>query len=152
MARLAHIDERELAEIIRPAGFYNVKSKRLKAFISDFHRRFDGAVEGTAAMTTASLRHYLLAINGIGPETADSMLLYALGRPIFVVDAYTRRFLGNHHLYEGNYDYHEVQKFFMDNLPEDTYIFNEFHALIVRLCQEHCKKNPDCPACPLTGI
>jgi endonuclease III related protein len=152
MARLAQIDESELAEIIRPAGFYNVKSRRLKAFIADFSRRFDGAVEGAATMSTPALRDYLLSINGIGPETADSILLYALDRPIFVVDAYTRRLLGNHHLYEGSHDYHEVQRFFMDNLAEDTYIFNEFHALIVRLCQQHCKTKPVCAACPLSGI
>jgi endonuclease III related protein len=148
MARLAQIDERELAEIIRPAGFYNVKSRRLKALIAGFRRIFDGA----AAMTTLALRDSLLAVNGVGPETADSILLYALDRPVFVVDAYTRRFLGNHGLYHGNYDYHEVQKFFMDNLPEDTYVFNEFHALVVCLCQRHCKKKPDCPSCPLIGI
>ena len=90
-------------------------------------------------------------LNGIGPETADSILLYALDRPVFVVDAYTKRFLKRHGLYDGDYGYHDVQKFFMDNLPRDVYIFNEFHALIVRLCQEHCKKRPDCSLCPVAG-
>ena len=91
----------------------------------------------------------MLSVKGVGPETADSILLYALDRPVFVVDAYTKRFLKNHGLYDGSDDYHEVQRFFMDNLPQDTYIFNEFHALLVCLCQRHCKKRPDCPACPL---
>ena len=152
MTRLAEIDEGELAQIIRPAGFYNIKSRRLKTFITDFHRRFNGTIEGTAAVTTPELRNYLLAINGIGPETADSILLYALERPVFVVDAYTRRFLKNHGLHDGSCDYHEIQRFFMDNLAEDTYIFNEFHALIVRLCQDRCRKKPDCSSCPLVGI
>jgi endonuclease-3 related protein len=152
MARLAGIDEGELGEIIRPVGFYNVKSKRLKAFITDFHHRFERILEDTATINTPDLRNYLLAISGIGPETADSILLYALERPIFVVDAYTQRFLANHGLYNGHDDYHEVQRFFMENLPADTYLFNEFHALIVRLCQQHCKKRPDCTTCPLAGI
>jgi endonuclease-3 related protein len=149
MGVLSEVEEERLAEIIRPAGFYRVKSKRLKAFITSFHRRFDGLVENASATTTGDLRGFLLAINGVGPETADSILLYALDRPVFVVDAYTKRFLRNHGLYEGDDDYHDVQKFFMDNLPEDRYIFNEFHALIIRLCQQYCKKNPDCSPCPL---
>ena len=152
LTRLAEIDERELADIIRSAGFYNVKSRRLKAFIVDFHGRFNGTIEGTAAMTTRALRNYLLNISGIGPETADSILLYALERPLFVVDAYTKRFLKNHRILVGGGDYHEVQRFFVDNLPENIYIFNEFHALIVRLCQQHCKKKPDCTRCPLAGF
>jgi endonuclease-3 related protein len=151
MRVLSEIEGDALAEIIRPAGFYRVKSRRLKALITDFHRHFDGLIENTSATPTADLRNLLLAINGVGPETADSILLYALDRPVFVVDAYTKRFLKNHGLYDGNDDYHDVQKFFMDNLPEDRYIFNEFHALIVRLCQQHCKKGPDCSPCPLAG-
>jgi endonuclease-3 related protein len=151
MEVLFRIGEEDLAEIIRPAGFYRIKSRRLKAFIADFQERFDGLIEHTAAVPTGELRDYLLAVNGIGPETADSILLYALDRPVFVVDAYTKRFLKHHGLYDGDYEYHHIQKFFMDNLPRDTYIFNEFHALIVRLCQEHCKKRPDCSLCPVSG-
>ncbi len=149
MRALAELEEEVLAEIIRPAGFYRLKSKRLKAFIDGFHSRFDGIVENARGRETQELRNYLLSINGIGPETADSILLYALDYPVFVVDAYTKRFLKNHGLYEGDYDYHKVQDFFMAHLPHDTYIFNEFHALIVCLCQRYCKKTPDCSACPL---
>lgn len=151
MAVLSRMGEEALAEIIRPAGFYRIKARRLKAFIDDFQERFGGLVENTAAVPTGTLRNCLLAVNGIGPETADSILLYALDRPVFVVDAYTKRFLKRHGLYDGDYGYHDVQKFFMDNLPRDVYIFNEFHALIVRLCQEHCKKRPDCSLCPVGG-
>jgi endonuclease III related protein len=152
IARLAEVGESELARIIRPAGYYNVKSRRLKALISNFHRRFEGSIENAAALTTAELRAYLLSLNGIGPETADSILLYALERPVFVVDAYTRRFLRNHGLADHTGDYHDIQKLFTDNLPGDLYLFNEYHALIVRLAQEHCKKRPDCPTCPLVGM
>ncbi len=146
---LVAIGEEELSEIIRPAGFFRVKSRRLKALVTDFHARYGGRVENTAAYSTRELREHLLAVHGVGRETADSILLYALGRPIFVVDAYTKRFLKGHGLYYGAYEYDDVQRFFMDNLPGDTYIFNEFHALIVLLCQRHCKKRPDCSACPI---
>ena len=96
-----------------------------------------------------NIREKLLEINGIGKETADSIILYALDKPIFVIDAYTKRFLKNHRLYEGDDDYDTVQSFFMKNLPEDVYLFNEFHALIVCLCQNFCKKVPLCNKCPL---
>ena len=96
-----------------------------------------------------NLRDKLLEINGIGRETADSIILYALNKPIFVVDVYTKRFLKNHRLYDGESDYDTVQRFFMKNLPNDTYLFNEFHALIVYLCQNFCKKVPLCSRCPL---
>ena len=144
------IEEDRLADVIRPAGFYRVKSKRLKALITDVHDRYGSSIEHMQQAPTRQLRDQLLSVKGVGPETADSILLYALNRPVFVVDAYTKRFLKNHGLYDGDGDYHDVQKFFMDNLPRDTYIFNEFHALLVCLCQRHCKKRPDCPACPLT--
>ena len=151
MDALHLIEEDRLAEVIRPAGFYRVKSKRLKALIADVHARYGASIEHMRQAPTRQLRDWLLSVKGVGPETADSILLYALDRPVFVVDAYTKRFLKNHGLYDGGGDYHEVQKFFMDNLPQDTYIFNEFHALLVCLCQRHCKKKPDCPACPLMG-
>ncbi len=148
MDALHAIGEEELAEVIRPAGFYRLKSKRLKALITDFHARYGGYIENTRNETTAVLRERLLAVNGIGPETADSILLYALDRPVFVVDAYAVRFLAGHGLYEGK-DYDDVQRFFMKNLPEDVHLFNEYHALIVCLGQRHCKKKPECAGCPL---
>jgi endonuclease III related protein len=152
MGRLVEIDEGDLAQIIRPAGYYNVKAKRLKALVSGFHERFGNALEGAAEVDTRELRAYLLSLNGIGPETADSILLYALERPAFVVDAYTKRFLGNHGLADRNLEYHDVQRFFTDNLPEDLHLFNEYHALIVCLAQRHCKKKPECAVCPLAGM
>ncbi len=146
---LTEIDEAALAGIIRSAGFYRLKSRRLKQLIAYFHRRYDNRLENTAGVPTGTLRAELLAVNGIGPETADSILLYALERPVFVVDAYTKRLLRNHRLYDGDDGYHDVQAFFTENLPEDISLFNEFHALIVRLCQEHCRKKPLCDTCPL---
>ncbi len=149
MDALDLIEKDRLADVIRPAGFYHVKSRRLKALITDVHARYGGSIEQMQLTATGELRDRLLSVKGVGPETADSILLYALDRPVFVVDAYTRRFLKNHGLYDGGGDYHDVQRFFMDNLPLDTYIFNEFHALLVCLCQRNCKKRPDCRTCPL---
>jgi endonuclease III related protein len=149
MGRLQDIDVQRLSEVIRPAGFFNIKSRRLKNFVEVMCSRFGGRIESLSAVATNELRSILLDIKGIGPETADSILLYALERPVFVVDAYTKRFLKNHRLYDGNDDYHSIQEYFMKNLPSETYLFNEFHALIVRLAQVYCRKVPLCSSCPL---
>jgi endonuclease III related protein len=143
------ISVEKLGEIIRPAGFFNIKSGRLKALIGVLHDSFKEDIENLSPVATDELRTLFLSIDGIGYETADSILLYALHRPVFVVDAYTKRFLGNHDLYNGNSGYHDIQGFFMEHLPPDTYLFNEFHALIVYLCQHYCKKVPLCDTCPL---
>lgn len=143
------ITKDQLGEIIKPSGFYNLKSSRLKLFINVLHENFNKSIDNLKYYDTNDLRNLLLGINGIGPETADSILLYALNRPVFVVDAYTKRFLKNHRLYDGNGEYDDVQQFFMTNLPHDTNLFNEFHALIVCLCQNYCKKMPECIICPL---
>jgi endonuclease-3 related protein len=143
------ITKDQLGEIIKPSGFYNQKSSRLKLFINVLHEKFNKSIYNLKYYDTNDLRNLLLGISGIGPETADSILLYALNRPVFVVDAYTKRFLKNHRLYDGNEKYDDVQQFFMTNLPHDTYLFNEFHALIVCLCQNYCKNVPECIMCPL---
>ena len=147
--RLKAIDPVRLSEIIRPAGFYRIKAVRLKAFIDFLWDEYGGSIESMRHAETEALRGQLLAVGGIGPETADSILLYAAGKPIFVVDAYTFRFLRNHGLYTRALTYDEVQSFFMKHLPFDVYLFNEFHALIVLLCQRFCKKKPLCELCPL---
>ena len=147
--RLYRIDTERLSEVIRPSGFFNIKSKRLKNIINVIYNEYNASIENILNIRTDILRNLLLGINGIGPETADSILLYALNKPVFVVDAYTKRFLKNHKLHNGGDDYHEIQKFFMDNLKSDVYVFNEFHALIVCLCQIHCRKVPICSGCPL---
>lgn len=149
--RLYEINPEKLSEIIRPSGFFNIKSKRLKNIINVIYNKHNATIENIETIETYTLRNLLLSINGIGPETADSILLYALNKPVFVVDAYTKRFLKNHNLYNGDGDYHDIQKFFMDNLQSDVCLFNEFHALIVCLCQIHCRKVPICSGCPLEG-
>lgn len=143
------MDYDRLCEIIRPSGFYNIKTKRLKNIIHVIYNKYGGSIENMADIHTDKLRGLLLDINGIGFETADSILLYAFNKPVFVVDAYTKRFLRHHKLYDADGDYHAVQRFFMENLPSDAYLFNEFHALIVYLCQVNCRKQPICQGCPL---
>jgi endonuclease III related protein len=106
-------------------------------------------VEKMKSADTRDLRKRLLAIPGVGAETADSILLYALDKPVFVVDAYTKRVLQNHRIYEGIGDYDAIQAFFTHHLPRDLYLYNEFHALIVRLAQQFCKGQPVCRGCPL---
>lgn len=147
---LQSISNKDLEEIIKPSGFYKQKSARIKNLINILHDIYDESIDNLSLFDTYYLRNLLLDMNGIGPETADSILLYALNRPIFVVDAYTKRFIKNHQLYDGNDKYDDIQQYFMANLPLDTYLYNEFHALIVCLCQTYCKKIPDCRLCPLS--
>lgn len=147
---LCRLTDAKLAKIIRPAGYYNVKSKRLKNFIRFFIERYQGKISRMALECPASLRDSLLRINGIGPETADSVLLYALKKPVFVVDAYTKRFLLRHKLIKEDAGYEEIQGFFTRGLRKDVELFNEYHALLVKLGKEFClKKNPKCSICPV---
>jgi len=139
----------ELAERIRPVGYYNVKAKRLKNLIEFIVDRYDGDLDGLLREETGVLREGLLSIKGIGPETADSILLYAAGRPIFVIDTYTHRILSRHSMIDDQATYDELQAFFMDHLPDDPELFNEFHALIVRTGKEYCRRKPLCHGCPL---
>lgn len=139
-----------LASLIRPSGYYNIKTKRLRNLLSYINTRYAGSLKKMFSADPAVLRQQLLEINGIGPETADSIMLYAGGKPFFVVDAYTKRIFSRQGLIKGNTDYHTVQGFFMDNLPHNAMFFNEYHALIVRIGKEYCKKTrPLCSGCPL---
>jgi endonuclease III related protein len=138
-----------LAEVIRPAGYFNVKSVRLKGFISWLYENYGGSVEGMAGAEWPVLRVELLTVKGIGPETADSILLYACAKPSFVVDAYTKRLLGSLGIISGREGYEEVRALFMENLPPDVALFNEYHALIVQHAKEHCRKRPLCAGCAL---
>lgn len=148
--RLYEVEDTILAQHIRSSGYYNLKTARLKNIINVIHDEYGSSIEQLRNNGTNKLREKLLGIKGIGEETADSILLYALEKPIFVIDAYTRRFLAGHGLYDGPYRYADMQAFFMDSLPSDTYLFNEYHALIVALCQSHClKRAPRCAECPL---
>ncbi len=143
--------EARLAELIRPSGYFNIKAKRLKSFIKYFMENYAGKTEIMRKRDAAQIRRELLSVTGIGPETADSIMLYALEMPVFVVDAYTKRIFSRHGFFPPDSDYHEVQRFFMDSLPRDVKLYNEYHALIVRLAKEKCiKKAGECRICVLT--
>ena len=150
-AAMVTLPHAELAELIRPCGYFNVKAHRLHNLLALIRERFDGDLELMAQEELPALRQALLAVKGIGPETADSILLYAAGKPTFVVDAYTHRIFSRHGLVsEEGALYEEIQELFMDSLPPDPALFNEYHALIVRTAKEFCKKsNPRCGECPL---
>lgn len=138
-----------LAEQIRPAGYYNIKAKRLRNLTTFIQERYGGDLEAMLRADTGSLREGLLSIKGIGPETADSILLYAANQPVFVIDAYTYRILSRHGMAGEEATYDELQSLFMDHLPDDPGLFNEFHALVVRTGKDFCRKTPLCRDCPL---
>lgn len=150
--KLCHLDVSKLAELIRPAGYYNIKAKRLKSFVSWLFRNYDGQLANLENLDTDRLRAELLAVKGIGRETADSILLYAFGRLTFVVDAYTARVAVRHRLIEPDADYEQLRDLFQSNLPQDSQLFNEYHALLVRLGKEFCRPNAKCPRCPLEKL
>jgi len=151
--RLHSLDIERLETLIRPAGYFRVKAKRLRNFTTWLCDRCDGDMQNLAPVATGRLREELLAISGIGPETADSILLYALDRPIFVVDTYTARVMVRHGLIapEG-IDYHQLQDLFTSNLEPDVPLFNEFHALLVMAGKDYCKPRPKCQSCPLNPL
>lgn len=136
--RLSVLSSEQLSSLIRPAGYYNIKTQRLNNFLKFFLGFYKGDHKKMAQANILSLRQELLRVKGIGPETADSILLYALKKPIFVVDAYTKRILFRHKLIKEDAQYEEVQKLFMKNLKKDVKLFNEYHALIVKLGKEFC--------------
>ncbi|HSC36002.1 MAG TPA: endonuclease III domain-containing protein, partial [Thermodesulfobacteriota bacterium] len=147
---LSLIKADELAELIRPSGYYNQKALKIKNFISFLVDEFSGSLDSMFATEKPHLRKKLLSIKGIGPETADSIMLYAGGIPVFVVDAYTWRVLHRHGLVPEQTSYDEIQEIFTDSLADDAGMFNEYHALLVKLAKEHCKKrDPICSGCPL---
>jgi endonuclease III related protein len=147
---LTQIGEDRLAEMVRPAGTYRVKARRLKNFFRFLQEEYHGRIEALVELPLEKLRDQLLGVRGIGPETADSILLYALGRPTFVVDAYTYRIFSRHQLIPEESDYEGLRSFFMEALPEEVPLYNEFHALIVRTGKAYCrKKAPLCGGCPL---
>jgi len=150
--KLYRISQKKLGSLIKPAGYYNIKAKRLKNFLDFFLKHYQGNQKKMSAQDIKSLRQELLSVNGIGPETADSILLYALAKPVFVIDAYTKRMLSRHRLISESADYQEAQNLFMQNLKKRVKLFNEYHALLVKLGKEFCLKNkPRCNICPLKG-
>ncbi|WP_290651861.1 endonuclease III domain-containing protein [Aquisalimonas sp.] len=147
---LMAVDELLLAEQLRPSGYYNIKAARLRNLTAAL--LMDGGMEAWQASNTAMLRQRLLGIKGIGEETADCILLYALHRPVFVIDAYTRRIMARLGLAGGDEPYARLAALFEENLPRDPELYNEFHALLVRLGSEVCRPRPHCPRCPLRHL
>jgi len=142
-----------IPELIRPSGFYKLKAKRLINFLEYYIEKYDSDEKNYDLVKTEVLRKELLEISGIGYETCDSILLYALGRPVFVIDAYTRRIFSRHKLISPDLFYEDIRQTFESNLPRDTKLFNEYHALIVKVGKEFCKKNdPQCTVCPLNNF
>ena len=148
-AAIRDVSTDELAALIRPSGYFNAKARKLQAmagFIGETADDLDARFSGD----TRVLRRKLLAVHGVGPETADSILLYAAGRPVFVIDAYTMRIMGRLGLAK-NPDYDSLQRLFTGNLEPDPALFNEYHGLLVRLGKEVCRPTPRCPECCLNS-
>ncbi len=147
--RLYALEPEVLASLIRPAGYFRLKTKRLRNFLKFLIESYDGDFEKMGAESRDGLREKLLGLSGIGPETADSILLYALGKNAFVVDAYTKRIFTRHRILEEEADYHAIQDHFSRHLPDDPQTYNEFHALIVNIGKNWCKtREPNCAECP----
>jgi len=142
-----------MEELIRPAGHFRVKTRRLNNLLDYLREACDFDFQALAARDMADVREELLGVSGVGPETADCILCYALGMPSFVVDAYTRRILSRHGLVPEDIPYEELRDYFMDVLDPDTGLFNDFHAQLVRVGNLYCKtRNPQCAACPLSFL
>jgi len=150
---LYELPEDVLAELIRPAGYFRVKARRLKNFIRFLVENFEGDLARLFALPLEEARQALLTVSGIGPETADSILLYAGEKPTFVIDAYTRRILIRHGLATEEMGYEDLREMFMRHLPEDSALYNEYHALLVAVGKNFCRpQNPRCEECPLKDI
>jgi len=147
---MGRVSAARLAGLVRPSGYFRQKAKKLRAFVRFLERNYGGSLKRMFETPTAKLREQLLAVHGIGPETADSILLYAGNHPVFVVDAYTHRIFGRHALADGKPDYERVRAFVESSISRDPELFNEFHALIVNTGKNWCRKAaPRCDGCPL---
>ncbi|TFG92530.1 MAG: endonuclease III domain-containing protein [Syntrophobacterales bacterium] len=147
--KLYDTEDSIVAGLIRSSGYYNLKTKRLKEFLDFLHNEYDGDLDAMFNEELWTLREKLLDVRGIGGETADSILLYGAGKPVFVVDAYTRRVLERHDLITPDWSYQEIQSLFMDRIPHDIPLYKQYHALLVLVGKQFCKKNPLCRGCPL---
>lgn len=146
---LFHLHESDLAALIRPSGYYHVKAKRLKSFLSFLMGTYNGSMDDMFRQDLWPLREQLLQVHGIGEETADSILLYGGRKAIFVVDAYTRRILTRARIIDNDCTYGTIQELFMDNLPRDHRLYNQYHALLVHTGKHYCRPTPRCAGCPL---
>ncbi len=149
---LRNCSEVDLAELVQPSGTYHVKAARLKAFVDYLWENHDGSLESMLDGEIDDVRERLLSIRGIGPETADAILLYAGKRPTFVVDAYTIRILRRHFVIDDKADYEAVHRLFHEALRPDVRLYNEYHALLVAVGKRHCRTLAACDGCPLAGL
>ena len=150
--KLRNLEISDLAEHIRPAGYFNIKARRLKNFVDWLFENYGGDLTRLEHIGAERLRSEILGIKGIGPETADSILLYAQGREVFVVDTYTSRVAVRHGLIEPEHDYEQLQELFQSNLPADRALYNEYHALLVRVGKQFCRPAARCSGCPLEEL
>jgi endonuclease-3 related protein len=148
-AALLRIDEEILAGIIRPSGYYHVKAKRLKSLVRFIFDEYSGNIDTMCMEDLRVLRDKLLNVRGVGPETADSIMLYACRKPVFISDAYTKRILRRHRVIPSDADGAKIRTLFMTNLPHNASLFNQFHALLVHTGKIFCRKRPKCDLCPL---
>jgi len=150
---MLHAPAARLAELVRPSGYFRQKAKKLKAFVRFLQNEYGGSLKRMFQTPTLELREKLLSVHGIGPETADSILLYAGNHPVFVVDAYTHRILGRHGITDGKPEYEKVRAFIEISIPREAGLYNEFHALIVNAGKNWCRKSaPRCQECPLRTL
>jgi endonuclease-3 related protein len=148
-AALLRIDETILAGIIRPSGYYHIKARRLKSLVQFFINEYSGNIAAMCNEELTVLREKLLNVRGVGPETADSIILYACRKPVFISDAYTQRILQRHRIIPEDADGSQIRTLFMSHLPNDASLFNQFHALLVHTGKMFCRKTPKCDCCPL---
>jgi len=146
------LDSHLLEALIRPSGTYRVKTARIKNFMRFLRNSYDGNLEEMFREELWPLREKMLGIKGIGKETADSILLYAGQKPVFVIDAYTRRILSRHGVTAAGASYDDLQNYFMNNLPAEVPLYNQFHALLVNVGKVYCRTLPRCGECPLQSI
>ena len=151
-SRLEKIPPIKLQKLIRSSGYFRQKSKRISDFLEIIRKSRRGKFSLLLSGKTQDVREFLLSINGIGPETADSMLLYAGGHPLFVVDAYTRRIGVRWGVIKGSESYDQIQDIFMKALPSSAGIYGEYHALLVELAKKNCRKKPVCQGCPVQKL
>lgn len=150
--RMGAVEAEELQDLIRPAGYYRQKAARLKRLVWWLGEACDGDLELLKDWPTDELRRELVGLRGIGPETADSILLYALDRPVFVVDTYTKRITARHGLVEPECGYYELQRLFEDHLPEDLELYRDYHAQLVQVGKDYCRRKPRCRRCPVRDV
>jgi len=135
---------------LTPSGYFRIKAQRLRSFCEHVMSRYDGSMERMAQQPLDTLRPELLSVHGIGPETADDILLYACEKPVFVIDAYTRRIFGRHTLIEPLIPYESLRRWFESHVPRDLHTYKEYHALIVYIGKDYCRRTPKCDQCPLS--